>query len=80
MSNYCEGCRYAPDKSTGDSACPFTILYWDFLIRHEQRFAAHPRAALQWRNLQRLDTDQRNEIRIAAAQLKTRLAQANGAV
>ena len=78
MSNYCHGCRYAPDKATGDIACPFTTLYWDFLIRHEKRFANHPRAALQWRNLKRLDTGRRKEIRIAAAQLTTRLTQADG--
>jgi deoxyribodipyrimidine photolyase-related protein len=78
MSNYCSGCRYAPDKATGDDACPFTTLYWGFLIRHEKRFANHPRAALQWRNLKRLDRARRTEIRFAAAQLQTRLSRADG--
>ena len=63
MSNYCTGCRYAPDKATGETACPFTTLYWDFLLRHEQRFARHPRAGMQWRNLARLDGAQRTAIR-----------------
>ena len=43
MSNYCEGCRYRPDKATGETACPFTTLYWDFLSRNEQHLAAMPR-------------------------------------
>ena len=34
MSNYCKGCRYNPANSTGDDACPFTTLYWDYLKRH----------------------------------------------
>ncbi|MCP5142768.1 MAG: cryptochrome/photolyase family protein [Gammaproteobacteria bacterium] len=55
MSNYCDGCRYDPGRSVGEGACPFTTLYWRFLIRHANRFAEHPRTALQWRNLARID-------------------------
>ncbi len=55
MSNYCKACRYNPAHATGDDACPYTTLYWDFLSRHRERFAHHPRTALQWRNLERLD-------------------------
>jgi deoxyribodipyrimidine photolyase-related protein len=62
MSNYCAGCRFDPNQSVGPQACPFTTLYWDFLIRHEQRFATHPRTALQWKHLQRLSADQRQAI------------------
>jgi deoxyribodipyrimidine photolyase-related protein len=76
MSNYCSGCRYAPDQSTGESACPFTTLYWDFLIRHERRFRDHPRAAMQWRMLGRLDKTQRAAVTAQAAALRQRLASA----
>jgi deoxyribodipyrimidine photolyase-related protein len=70
MSNYCDGCRYRPDRSSGDDACPFTTLYWDFLIRHEDRFAKHPRAAMQWRNLKRFDDDARDGITKKAAAIR----------
>jgi deoxyribodipyrimidine photolyase-related protein len=70
MSNHCAGCRYLPGKATGERACPFTTLYWDFLDRHEQRFAAHPRLALQVRNLQRLDEPQRAAIRERAGAIR----------
>lgn len=74
MSNYCTRCRYDPGKATGDDACPYTTLYWDFLIRHETRFAAHPRSAMQWRNLDRIDDAQRVEIRNTADRLRASLA------
>ena len=74
MSNYCEGCRYRPDQSTGEKACPFTTLYWDFLMRHEKRFINHPRAGMQWRMLNRLDNKTRTEIRMAAEKLKMTLS------
>ena len=70
MSNYCTGCRYNPAQSTGDDACPFTTLYWDFLSRHQQRFAHHPRTALQWRNLQRIDAETLSAIRLRAESLR----------
>ena len=37
MSNYCKGCAYDRTKRVGDDACPFTTLYWDFLLRHADR-------------------------------------------
>ncbi len=63
MSNYCAGCRYDPTQRSGDRACPFTTLYWDFLLRHEQVLARNPRMALQVKNARRLDEAARAAIR-----------------
>lgn len=54
MSDYCKGCAYDPKKRTGDDACPFTTLYWDFLDRHRARFAKNHRMFQQVRGLDRL--------------------------
>jgi deoxyribodipyrimidine photolyase-related protein len=74
MSNYCDHCLYDPNEATGESACPFTTLYWDFLMRHQARFKDHPRTALQWRNLSRLDEARRALIRKRAEALKHQFA------
>ena len=67
MSNHCKGCRYDPALSTGDSACPYTTLYWDFLLRHEPLLQKNPRMAMQLKNLARLDASARDAIRSQAA-------------
>jgi len=63
MSNYCQHCRFKPDKASGQDACPFTTLFWDFLDRHETRFAAHPRMGFMVSNLRKLSTAERSAIR-----------------
>ena len=70
MGNHCSGCRFDPALSTGDRACPFTTLYWDFLGRHEARLSANPRMALQVKNLARLTAEQRSAIAARADALR----------
>jgi deoxyribodipyrimidine photolyase-related protein len=66
MSNHCKGCRYDPAKSVDDAAggnaCPFTTLYWDYMIQHEAMLAKNPRMGMQLKNLNRLSPDQREAI------------------
>jgi deoxyribodipyrimidine photolyase-related protein len=73
MSNYCKGCVYKPGLSTGDQACPMTTLYWDFLIRHEERLARNPRMGMQVRNAQRLRAEERQRIQAQAEQHRQRV-------
>lgn len=54
MSNYCKDCVYNPKLRTGESACPFTTLYWDFLDRHKESFAKNHRIGQQIFGLKRL--------------------------
>ena len=70
MSPHCKGCRYDPAQRTGDTACPFTTLYWDFLMRHETVLAANPRMALQVKNLARLSEEQKRTIGERAAAIR----------
>jgi deoxyribodipyrimidine photolyase-related protein len=47
MSDSCRGCRFDPKQRTGERACPFTTLYWDFIARNEQLLAGNHRMARQ---------------------------------
>jgi len=70
MSPHCKSCRYDPAQRSGESACPFTTLYWDFLMRHEARLAKNPRMALQVKNLARLTDAQKQEVAERAAAIR----------
>lgn len=62
MSNYCAGCRYKPEVKTGAEACPYTTLYWNFLIKHYDSFTGNPRTALMAKNVTRMDADELSAI------------------
>ncbi len=70
MSNYCAGCRFDPAESTGNRACPFTTLYWDFLMRNEKTLRKVPRMELQLRNLVRIAPAKKKAIQERAAELR----------
>lgn len=70
MSNYCRACPMNPAKRTGADACPFTTLYWDFLMRHEDSLRANQRMALQVRNLKRLKPGEKSAIQEQAAAIR----------
>ena len=54
MSTYCKGCTYNPKLRVGETACPFTTLYWDFLDRHREDFSKNHRMSQQLFGINRL--------------------------
>jgi deoxyribodipyrimidine photolyase-related protein len=70
MSPHCKACRYDPAQRSGDSACPFTTLYWDFLMRHETTLAKNPRMSLQVKNVARLSDAQKQAVLERAAAIR----------
>ncbi len=78
MSNHCERCTYAPTAKdgakSGKPTCPFTVLYWNFLLKHEDALAANPRTALMARNAARLGDAQREAIRAEARGMLSQLS------
>jgi deoxyribodipyrimidine photolyase-related protein len=66
----CARCRYRPAERSGERACPFTTLYWDFLLRHEVLLAANPRMVMQVKNLARLGAGERDAVASRAAAIR----------
>jgi deoxyribodipyrimidine photolyase-related protein len=71
MGGPCAGCRYDPSLREGDKACPYTTLYWDFLMRHEGLLAKNPRMALQVKNLARMSEDQQTAVKQRANAIRS---------
>ena len=67
MSNYCAGCKYKPEVKTGEDACPYTTLYWHFLIKHYDSFANNPRTALMVKHVEKFDAADISAINTQAA-------------
>jgi deoxyribodipyrimidine photolyase-related protein len=38
MSDYCKHCYYSVTKKTGEKACPFNYLYWNFVDKQRETF------------------------------------------
>jgi deoxyribodipyrimidine photolyase-related protein len=62
MSNYCSGCFYNYKDRTGDRACPFNSLYWDFLMRNQKKLEKNPRIGMAYRTLAKMSATERAEI------------------
>ncbi|MDH3222031.1 MAG: cryptochrome/photolyase family protein [Gammaproteobacteria bacterium] len=60
MSDYCRHCAYDYRDKTSQKGCPFNSLYWDFMVRHRDRFGANPRIGMIYRNWDRQSAAQRD--------------------
>lgn len=70
MSNYCKNCRYSHTKKTGEDACPFNALYWDFLDRHHDMLSDNRRMNFQVKNLEKKSEEEIKEIRSRVKELR----------
>ncbi|HBU15899.1 MAG TPA: cryptochrome/photolyase family protein, partial [Gemmobacter sp.] len=73
MSDHCGSCAYRVKDRTGPRACPFNLLYWHFLDRHRDRFAANPRMAPMYRTWEKMAADHRATVLEEAGALLRRL-------
>ena len=74
MSDYCKSCAYDVKAKTGETACPFNLLYWSFLNRHRARFEGNPRMAQMYRTWDRMDEGRRKAVLRGAEDFLKRMA------
>ncbi|MDS0276888.1 cryptochrome/photolyase family protein [Halomicroarcula sp. S1AR25-4] len=70
MSDYCSGCPYDETKTTGEGACPFNALYWDFLDRNEDALRSNHRMGLLYTHVDNTDEEEWTEIRARADEIR----------
>ncbi|MCC5452661.1 cryptochrome/photolyase family protein [Rheinheimera sp. UJ51] len=73
MSNYCKNCHYKVKDVTGEKACPFNALYWDFLDRNHEQLGQNARLQLAFKNWQRKTPEQQAAIKQHASVLLNKL-------
>jgi len=66
MSNFCKNCAFDVKKTSGENACPFNFLYWNFLIKNESKLKNNSRLFYPYANLKRKTTDEVNVIKRSA--------------
>jgi deoxyribodipyrimidine photolyase-related protein len=74
MSDYCGGCAYAVTEKTGQRACPFNYLYWDFLDRNRPALGRNPRLAQPYRTWDGMSEERQRAVRESAARFLDTLA------
>jgi deoxyribodipyrimidine photolyase-related protein len=74
MSDHCGECPYAKTKTTGENACPFNSLYWDFLAANEERLRETGRMGLVYSHLDDKRGEELAEIRDRAAEVREQAA------
>lgn len=62
MGDHCNQCSYDPKKNTGNGACPFNSLYWNFLHRHRDLLAPNARMSLMYRVWDKFDDQKKKAL------------------
>lgn len=73
MSDHCKSCTYDVKQKTGDGACPFNSLYWDFLHRNRDKLAGNPRMGQMYRTWDRMSDDKKAEYLVSASKVLDQL-------
>lgn len=62
MGHYCKDCHYDVKQKHGEGSCPFNVLYWHFLDRHQQLFANNQRMSMMYRQWEKRESNEREAI------------------
>lgn len=63
MSDYCKKCTYKVSEKHGSDACPFNYLYWDFLVRHQDKMKSNHRLTMIYKTYDRMTESKKSAIK-----------------
>ena len=69
MSNYCKGCSYDKKQRTGENACPFNSLYWNFLDDKREELRGNNRMGMMYNLLSKINPEELARIKERAYQI-----------
>ena len=75
MSNYCKGCIYSVAVKTGENACPFNYLYWDFLARNIDKLSGNHRLRMIYSTYNKMSAEKKQDIDNSSATFILRMNQ-----
>ncbi len=70
MGDHCANCEYAVSRTTGEGACPFNALYWDFLKENEDVLRGTGRMGLMYSHVDGKDDEEWAAIEERAARVR----------
>ncbi|NBW70327.1 MAG: cryptochrome/photolyase family protein [Bacteroidetes bacterium] len=74
MSDYCSNCTYSVKQKTGDSACPFNYLYWNFIDDQRETFQQNGRANFMVNTFDKKNVEEKKAIKDSAHKFLSQLA------
>ncbi|MGB0279976.1 MAG: cryptochrome/photolyase family protein [Flavobacteriaceae bacterium] len=69
MSNYCAQCSYDKKKRTGENACPFNSLYWNFLDDKRAELKGNNRMGMMYNLLGKINPEELAQIKARAYEI-----------
>ena len=69
MGNYCTECHYSKNERTGENACPFNSLYWNFLDSKKDKLRNNRRMGMMYNLLAKIPETEMDRIRERAQQV-----------
>ena len=69
MGNYCSGCHYDHKQKTGEKACPFNALYWNFLEEKQSYFKDNQRMSMMLNLLKKKSPEEMANLKARAHQI-----------
>jgi len=73
MSDYCDGCQYNVKDRVGPKACPFNLLFWNFIHRHRDRLSTNPRMGQMVRTWDKMTPAHQSQVLAESASFLARM-------